>query len=61
MSDINANLISPVDYRLCEQEAVYALLDVRVLDALKQAIIRAETTSQANRDEKLVRKAVAAS
>jgi len=59
---MNANLISPVDYRLCEQEAVYGLLDVRALDALKQAIARAtETTSQNEREEKLVRTAAAAS
>ena len=60
MSDANANLFSPVDYVRCEQEASYRLLDVKVLDDLKQAIENAtKTTSQGKSDSMLVRTAVA--
>jgi hypothetical protein len=52
MSDVNVKLVSPADPRLYEQRTSSYLLNVEVLEDLKQAIKQAKDTKSEGSREK---------
>jgi len=52
MSDLHVKLVTPPDSRLYEQKTSSYLLDVSVLEDLKEAIRNAKSTNSEHPDEK---------